>query len=1029
MGLRRQNYIVGFVCAALTMLGCASADASEIKRIDIRRPLLKDALSELAEETGAELLFSENLVGKLSARRVNGRLTVAQTLSLLLEGSGVGYRVTPDHAFVLFALPPDQVADPGDGAVAELLVVGRKTQNADIRRTENDIQPYRIAGPRDLQVAQNDNLDQFTRSRLPANAQVVPRNLNILTLLGANNSAIDLRGLGTGRTLVLIDGRRIPSSPSGADDFEQGDLNGVPLGAIERIETLTSTAGGIYGPSAIGGVVNVVLRRDYRGGELSVASGVTDRGDAKRARVEGRFGFTPDHGDTDVMLFGAYAKSQPLYSDKRDFSLRALQRRYANDPQAVLASRPVTNAISVFSGAGPLRFDPAYGGGVLSSGYTFLPLDFAGTDAEALAVLAANDGKISLGSPPGQTSLMVTPTVGSALVNVRRRLNSSVEGFIDGIYFDNRGVVRISDGGYAGAATTANAPSNPFAQSVFFRYPTPGAVDTFTRYRLSRMTVGLIASLRAGWRASADVATGRATYKARGEFPFVETADVQSGRPGANGQPAIFPLKGELALNAALSAYNTGATVTSGRSLQTKFRNATVRAAGPVVSLPGGPLTATILGEFRRERIPPSEGYVDLLGARLVTYPTPERGQRVMSAYFELRAPLGTADSVIAPLRGLELQLAVRHDSLRTRFPEDATAGQPSNDRLQQVGHEATMFTAGARMLPAAWLMFRGSVATGQVPPTLVQLQSTEYILTNPGVPSPDPRRPGRNLYEDGSYLILRGGSHHIKTERGRTISLGAVLNPAGRTGPRVSVDYSRIDTTREIVDFMLNGAELVANEAAYPDRVIRAPVTAADAALGLTVGRVLVLDLGAINAGRSVMEAVDLELDWSLPASKRGQARLYGGATWQPTLRRRARPGETWVERVGYADGPSAWRGNIGAQWIQGPLTLDLNLQHYGGYRVAESAVGANVAGNAQAVRYQGSGRIPAQAYIDLAARRRFEFAAGHGLLQVVEARLGVQNLLDHSPPIIADPRGLAYSSYGDPRRRRFELLLSAKF
>ncbi len=54
---------------------------------------------------------------------------------------------------------------------------------------------------------------------------------------GGTRSRIDLRGVGAQRTLVLIDGRRLPSLPD-ASTFDQGDLNGVPLGAIERIETL-----------------------------------------------------------------------------------------------------------------------------------------------------------------------------------------------------------------------------------------------------------------------------------------------------------------------------------------------------------------------------------------------------------------------------------------------------------------------------------------------------------------------------------------------------------------------------------------------------------------------------------------------------------------------------------------------------------------------------------------------------------------------------------------------------------------------
>ncbi len=79
-----------------------------------------------------------------------------------------------------------------------------------------------------------------------------------------NQSAINLRGLGTSQTLVLVDGRRIPSiSLSGT--FAQGDINGIPLSLVERIEVLPATASGIYGGGATGGVINIITRRGLFG--------------------------------------------------------------------------------------------------------------------------------------------------------------------------------------------------------------------------------------------------------------------------------------------------------------------------------------------------------------------------------------------------------------------------------------------------------------------------------------------------------------------------------------------------------------------------------------------------------------------------------------------------------------------------------------------------------------------------------------------------------------------------------------------
>lgn len=84
-------------------------------------------------------------------------------------------------------------------------------------------------------------------------------------------ATIDLRGLGSNRTLVLIDGRRAPTNPMSAS--YGSDLNAIPLAAVDRIEILADGASAIYGSDAIGGVVNIILRKDFTGAELRYGRG------------------------------------------------------------------------------------------------------------------------------------------------------------------------------------------------------------------------------------------------------------------------------------------------------------------------------------------------------------------------------------------------------------------------------------------------------------------------------------------------------------------------------------------------------------------------------------------------------------------------------------------------------------------------------------------------------------------------------------------------------------------------------------
>ncbi len=120
-------------------------------------------------------------------------------------------------------------------------------------------------------------------------------------------ATINLRGIGSGRTLVLIDGRRAPSAPFAASSGT--DLNAIPLAAVERIEILSAGASAIYGSAAIAGVVNIILRKDFNGVELryGVANTQVQGGDLEDAAVT--FGISGDRGS---LLGGASASSRGM---------------------------------------------------------------------------------------------------------------------------------------------------------------------------------------------------------------------------------------------------------------------------------------------------------------------------------------------------------------------------------------------------------------------------------------------------------------------------------------------------------------------------------------------------------------------------------------------------------------------------------------------------------------------------------------------------------------------------------------------
>lgn len=125
-------------------------------------------------------------------------------------------------------------------------------------------------------------------------------------------STINLRGLGADRTLVLVDGRRLPKSPSTG---QSQDLNTIPIGAVERVEILSDGASALYGSDAMGGVVNIITRKDFNGAELTVGAGTPSVPKTGGDRENGSFTFGSSSGTTSL-LGGVSWNSQDIVFER-----------------------------------------------------------------------------------------------------------------------------------------------------------------------------------------------------------------------------------------------------------------------------------------------------------------------------------------------------------------------------------------------------------------------------------------------------------------------------------------------------------------------------------------------------------------------------------------------------------------------------------------------------------------------------------------------------------------------------------------
>jgi len=244
---------------------------------------------------------------------------------------------------------------PSLSAAQDMPSTGDATQTGTVTQTNNNGTPSDDVGPSDTIVVTGSRI---ARPALDSSAPITSLSADQLLSRGslsigdalnelpalrstfsqANSTRfigttglnlLDLRGLGTSRTLVLVNGKRHITSQEG--EFAV-DTNTIPVDLIERVDTVTGGTSAVYGSDAIAGVVNFVLKRNYEGISLRAQGGVTDRGDRGSYFAAGTFGKNFSDGRGNIAVALEYAKTNPLryldrpeqtgaYSGRRQFNL------------------------------------------------------------------------------------------------------------------------------------------------------------------------------------------------------------------------------------------------------------------------------------------------------------------------------------------------------------------------------------------------------------------------------------------------------------------------------------------------------------------------------------------------------------------------------------------------------------------------------------------------------------------------------------------------------------------------------------
>ncbi|MEI9851482.1 MAG: TonB-dependent receptor plug domain-containing protein [Sphingomonas sp.] len=128
---------------------------------------------------------------------------------------------------------------------------------------------------------------------------------------------MDLRGLGSLRTLTLVNGRRFVSGIATANSV---DTSAIPTDLIERLEVTTGGASAVYGSDAVAGVVNFVLKKDFEGLQLRAQAGITEEGDGAKYKLSATWGTQFAGGRGHLTLFASGDRTEPIKRVDREYS-------------------------------------------------------------------------------------------------------------------------------------------------------------------------------------------------------------------------------------------------------------------------------------------------------------------------------------------------------------------------------------------------------------------------------------------------------------------------------------------------------------------------------------------------------------------------------------------------------------------------------------------------------------------------------------------------------------------------------------
>jgi iron complex outermembrane recepter protein len=784
--VRQLLFMLGAASALVWLADYARAQGPTTQ-FNLPAEPLPAALLDFYHQCGIQPAFQAT--PQLAAQKSNavvGVMDGVQALALLLKDTGYTFQFDSDHSVDIFPVAVASVPNAAD-AVPRPVRLARKGPQTyeDVGRLEQvNVTGSLIRGVQDV-IAPLVSLQRQQLAQSPyATVQSSLYSLPIISLNGpredlgidANSqfgAGLDLRGLGVGATLVLVNGRRQPLSGLNGDFV---DVSTIPWSAVERIEILPDGASALYGSDAVAGVINIIMRDDFQGAETQARYG-TAVGGRREVMASQLLGTQWDSGH--AMVAYQYYDTTPLDAADRPYAANADKTPYGGGNYDSYYSNP-GNILN------PATLQPAYG----------IP---AGQNGKGLTPMALSPS-INLENQYARAQLFPEVRAHELYAGAGQNLTDRL-----GIFFEGRFAERDALRSYIPNAQILAVPaSNPFYVNPYAGLPYTLVAYSFSRdfgptifsakSQVYTGTAGLKVQIGETWQTTFSESYGRQTLRSD-EYDTADPAALAASLADPNPATAFDPFgAGSNTSPATLAAIARDFPL----HVLSSIESTRVVADGSLFSTPAGEAKLAVGVERREEKL--SHDIANPLNPAENTVPQ-SYARSISSLFSQLALPLigDPGNSRAAPR--LELDASGRYE----HYSDFGGTFNP---------------TVRMRWIPIQPVKVRASWGRSFRAPTLDNLYDTSANAAGSVVLS-DPRSPtGRSL-----ALVEQGSNPNLRQETANTWTAGMDFAPLFLPGSTFSLTYYSIDYENRIAQPAAdNPFAILINEAEWAPVITRSP-------------------------------------------------------------------------------------------------------------------------------------------------------------------------------------------------------------